>query len=42
MANWLDDLVRDRGYVAVVGGGLLLVLLAYALYDWLSDKDRGR
>lgn len=42
MANWLDNLVRDQGYVAVVGGGLLLVLLAYALYDWLSDKDRGR
>ncbi len=41
MANWLDDLVRDQGYAAVGGGGLLLVLLAYALYDWLSDRDRG-
>ena len=41
MANRLDDLVRDHGYAAVVGGALLLVLLAYALWDWVSDKDRG-
>ena len=42
MAYWLNDLVRDQGYVAIVGGGLLLVLLAYALWDCVSDKDRGR